>query len=366
MATENDKGITHKLLESLSTTRFACSSLERLGSYLGFVYRGHLRRALNTGAVTVIIKHNAGHAARMEEFQLPENRGSRESEILLAFAQTPNPVPPFTFQNTTVRTAAIHEFRARENTLLIEDIPGSITFFQLFTTFSLRSYFLGPSRSSLGLSLGAWLGTFHSSTLDRTDLPRIVASNETVRRLIWEYNERNLRQNIEAYPDVLKTDEPRVRAAVEAELKRTDGGDTGITHGDFHVMNVLLSSGLFSSTIVPVDWESCHFGCQTLDVAQMISNLYVVDRLGGINGPRNVMHGFIDGYHETRRLDKDLVWHTVVCVGVLILCTPYTMVLPGRDVREILQAGEDFLMRGLAKDRGWLETSALGILLDKI
>ncbi|RAH66278.1 uncharacterized protein BO66DRAFT_442304 [Aspergillus aculeatinus CBS 121060] len=346
MATENDKGITHKLLEKLSTTRFACSSLERLGSYLGFVYRGHLRRALDTGAVTVIIKHNAGHAARMEEFQLPENRGSRESEILLAFAQTPNPVPPFTFKSTTVRTAAIHEFRARENTLLIEDIPGSITFLQLFTTFSLRSYLLGPSRSSLGLSLGAWLGKFHSSTLDRANLPEIVASNETVRRLIWEYNERNLRQNIEAYPDVLKTDEqPRMRAAVEA---------------------VLLSPGLFSSTLVPVDWESCHFGCQTLDVAQMISNLYVVDRLGGINGPRNVMYGFIDGYHETRRLDEELVWHTVVCVGVLILCTPYTMVLPGRDVREILQAGADFLMRGLAKDRGWLETSALGVLLDKI
>ncbi|RAH77596.1 hypothetical protein BO86DRAFT_440691 [Aspergillus japonicus CBS 114.51] len=365
--TDNDEEISSKLLKSLSTTKYACSSLERLGGYSAFVYRGILLRPLTNGAGTIIIKHTASYAARLE-LQLPEDRvQARENEVLLLLARNPNAVPAVTVKSLTARTTDIYDFLPQEKAVLMEDIPGCITLRQFLTTFSWR-HLLAPAGSALGFSLGAWLGNFHSSThtLDRADLPQIVNGRDSARRFLLGFNTKNLQQNLEAYPGVLRTDEARVRAAVAAELQRDHGRDLGITHGDFHMMNVLLSFGLLSSTIVPIDWESCHFGCQTLDFARIITNLYVVDRAGGINAPRSILRGFIDGYHETRHLDDELVWRTVVGVGLLVLCTPYRITLPGRDVRGILQEGEDLLIKGLAEDREWVKTSVLAGLLDKI
>lgn len=79
----NEDDIIHHILESLSDTRYACSSLERLdGGAVNFTFRGMLRTPVN-GHASIIIKHAASHLALNVDFKLDVERSVRPPLLLI-------------------------------------------------------------------------------------------------------------------------------------------------------------------------------------------------------------------------------------------------------------------------------------------
>lgn len=74
LAGSSDDDVAEHVLEMLSTTRYACSSLARFdGGAVNFTFRGVLRAPVNDRA-SVIIKHAASHLARNVDFKLDVER----------------------------------------------------------------------------------------------------------------------------------------------------------------------------------------------------------------------------------------------------------------------------------------------------
>lgn len=64
-----------EILQELSSTQYACSSLEPLsGGTANFIFRGALSTALPDGTREVAIKHGEGYVASSPGFQLPTAR----------------------------------------------------------------------------------------------------------------------------------------------------------------------------------------------------------------------------------------------------------------------------------------------------
>lgn len=63
------------ILSELSTTAYACSSVEQLsGGTANFVFRGTLLRSRPDGTTTVVIKHTEDYIASNREFKLSAQR----------------------------------------------------------------------------------------------------------------------------------------------------------------------------------------------------------------------------------------------------------------------------------------------------
>ena len=63
------------ILSELSTTPYACSSVEQLsGGTANFVFRGTLLQPLPDGTTTVVVKHTEDYVASNREFKLSAER----------------------------------------------------------------------------------------------------------------------------------------------------------------------------------------------------------------------------------------------------------------------------------------------------
>ena len=83
--------IADQILDSLASTKYACSSLQRFsGGSSAFTYRGYLKEPLpEFGASTIIIKHTEPYIALAPTWALDVSRSVR-SLITSAFRTLPS------------------------------------------------------------------------------------------------------------------------------------------------------------------------------------------------------------------------------------------------------------------------------------
>ena len=67
--------VSEEVLQELSSTEFACSSLKPLsGGTANFIFKGTLTNPLSDGTKELAVKHGEGFIASMPDFQIPTTR----------------------------------------------------------------------------------------------------------------------------------------------------------------------------------------------------------------------------------------------------------------------------------------------------
>jgi hypothetical protein len=75
MAHPQSSKLSEGILQELSSTQYACSSLEPLsGGTANFIFKGTLTSPLPDGTSVVAVKHGESFIASMPDFQLPPSR----------------------------------------------------------------------------------------------------------------------------------------------------------------------------------------------------------------------------------------------------------------------------------------------------
>ncbi len=75
MADSQAPKFADEVLQELSATPYACSSLKKLsGGNANFIFKGTLVNPLPDGTTEVAIKHGEGYVASMPDFRVPTTR----------------------------------------------------------------------------------------------------------------------------------------------------------------------------------------------------------------------------------------------------------------------------------------------------
>lgn len=359
------------ILSELSTTPYACSSVERLsGGTTNFVFRGTLCRPLPDGAATVVIKHTEDYLASNRDFILSAERCLIEESILKSLNNFPNTKitnNEGTRSQFTVKTPRLYSFNPSTNTQIMEDLPDAVDLKSFFVSLSSARSVSHEWAVSLGRALGLWLGSFHSWTKEasQTDVALEMEKNSHFRDLKFSINYGNLVKMVDKYPKLLEGSRnvfEQVRDMAESESGRKDGEGFGVIHGDFWSGNVLLPKTPFdtqysNTPLFIIDWELAQCGSRALDLGQMIAELYELKHFKDIDAGVWIIQGIAEGYPT---LSEGMAFRTLIHVGTHLICWGSTITGWGtsEQVADVVRLGRDLIVKAWEKDKRWFEGEA--------
>ena len=141
-------------------------------------------------------------------------------------------------------------------------------------------------------------------------------------------------------------------------------------HGDFWPGNILVGG---RQRLAVVDWEMVRSGCRGTDVGQFAAEAWLLDRF---RGGRGLLPAFLSAYRETaqhkegRSSDKTGEPMTEFFRRVAIQLGTHLAFWPTRvswgtedETQDVVHQGSEILVRALASDRDWFQSSLLKELL---
>ncbi|KAB5558289.1 kinase-like domain-containing protein [Coniochaeta sp. 2T2.1] len=397
LSTAEEDALPSELLRQLSQTPYACSSLTQLsGGSANFVYRGILTQPLASTSgqkaveKTVIVKHSTGFLSVNRDFALDVSR------CLLIFAflslQTYEEfmlqaLVNFTFTTpaTLVRAPRLYLFIRGTNTQVHQDFSDATDLRAVLRSTPTLDNMLSsqfPSPISLGRSLGSWLRAFHTWASDpaQAALQERIGQNEPMRKLKHLVNYGTFIGILQKFPDIVSIEELKVlhdvkdMADKELAKKPRDGGECfGIIHGDFCMLNVLVSNNSKRKhqeegeveKLYIIDWELAQFGHRAYDLGHMIGDLYEQKHFNNTESAMPSIRGFVEGYGG---LSEELAFRTAIHAGTHLIGgynrRPKTgkLAAPEEKIVGMLEVAKDFVVKGWEKDRRWFESSPLAPL----
>ncbi|KAH6624462.1 kinase-like domain-containing protein [Chaetomium sp. MPI-SDFR-AT-0129] len=358
--------LTEQVLDELSTTEYACSSLKTLsGGSANFIYKGTLIKPLSDGTKEIAVKHGEEFIASFPQYKIPLSRCQAETDCLKAMAGLPPTKGTF-----AVHTPKLHYFNPKTSTQVQELLPQAL---------SLKDYALknfaspDPSRKplsiELGRSLGAWLHQFHewAKLPEQAGFREIAKLNDAMRRIKHTSNYATALATVDNYPSVLADAKETLQKSMEAAEKELDGSDLQVTHGDFWTGNTLLpdqplqqEAGSQTSVFV-VDWEVFQFSLAPLDLGQMIAELYELWLYKRIEEGKWIIEGFTAGYGP---VNDEFAFRTARHVGTHLLSWGTRVAGWGspEQVQQVAVVGKDLVVRAWERDRAWFEAGDLACL----
>ncbi|ORY61717.1 kinase-like domain-containing protein [Pseudomassariella vexata] len=377
-----EDALIQQILEQLSQTPYACSSLTKLsGGTANFLYRGTLLQSLYSqdGATkattkTVVVKSSTNFAAANRDFPLDVTRCVFEETMLRALVDFLSTTP-----NTVVKAPRLYLFDRRTNTQVLKHLLNTTDLRSILLSPSVNNFLPQSSPASVGHALGYWLRSFHRwiSAPAQAALRAEVGSNEGMRKHKFLITYGSFLEILELYPELVE-DHRKTLEDVEDAMKKEfdkppiDGDDDwGLIHGDFWTGNVLLPNtswqepqqpGQESNKLFIIDWENAQFGHRAIDIGGMLADLYERKHFNDVDAVIPAMHGLVQGYG---RLSEEMAFRTAIHVGVHLICWYYrrdrTAPLrpPLNQVLAALTLGRDFVLKGWEKDRNWFESSVL-------
>jgi hypothetical protein len=122
------------------------------------------------------------------------------------------------------------------------------------------------------------------------------------------------------------------------------------------------------TNIFIIDWEFAQFGHRAYDLGQMIGDIYERKHFDNSASAEGTLQGFITGYGP---VPDEMAFRTAVHTGIHLICW-YTRRAPNsplpyplEQVTSLIKLGRDFVVKGWAADRGWLQDSVLAPLFKK-
>ncbi|KAH6841130.1 kinase-like domain-containing protein [Chaetomium sp. MPI-CAGE-AT-0009] len=346
MADPKAAKLSEDVLQSLSSTDYACSSLTPLsGGMANFIFKGTLTKPLPDGTKEVAVKHGEDYLAAIPAFLLPTTRCKAEVECLRALSG----LPP-TKGDYVVQTPKLYYSSPETNTQVQEYLPDAL---------SLKHYALkhfsspDPSRKplclELGRSLGVWLRDFHvwTSHPEQSGFREQAKANDEMRQIKHMSTYETLVSTVADFPTILadaKETFEKIRDFTAEELKNPA---LQVIHGDFWTGNVLLPSRPLEEgkqmPVFVVDWEVCQFNLPSFDLGQMIAELYELSLFKGIDEGKWLIEGFTAGYGH---VDDEFAFRAALHIGThLIAWGPKA---PGwgseAQVQQVVGVGKDIVL----------------------
>ncbi|KAM7218337.1 Protein kinase-like domain containing protein [Rhypophila decipiens] len=382
-----EDAIAAGIIQELSKTRYACSSVTQLtGGTVNFVYRGTLTQPLSwpdaddggPTKTTVIIKHSTDFVAINKDFPLDVTRCTFEESMLDAVAAFH---PHINGDDVIIKTPRLYLFDRQTNTQVIEDLVDTAdlksVFFQDPDARSLR-FGLGPSAAlAIGRHLGSWLRSFHdwASIPEQAGVRTSVGENRPIRDLKRMVTYDGVLAVLRNYPDELLGDEIEATLQIIVDGMGREFGKPlpkenepledgwGLIHGDYWSGNVLLpnnspwkekpGSGGANKLFI-IDWEFAQYGHKAYDLGQMIGDLWERNIFNGVDIVMPVLKGLLEGYGE---VSEDMAFRAAMHAGTQLVGwynrRPRTgaLVAPREVIVEGLTIGRDLILKGWEKDR---------------
>ncbi|KAI1465003.1 kinase-like domain-containing protein [Daldinia caldariorum] len=371
MTPESREEVTSKVLESLKGTPYEASSLDILsGGTANFIYRATLAHPLADGTKDVAVKHSEDYIASSPDFKLTLSRCRIEEECLKALSafSVVGKADEDKSYNFIVRTPKFYHFDEGNNTQ-IQELLGDGIDLKMHTLEILDGS--DPEEMEnrslqLGKALGRWLKGFHSWAAQQHELRVTVAANKELQGLKHMINFSWLLDRAKQFTSVLGGAEDvfkEVGKMAAAELE--DDSQLQVIHGDFWTGNILLPKAPIQKGVdVPIfviDWEMSQIGKPSLDVGQMIAELYELKIYKGKAAGLFMTQGFIEGYGP---VSEDFAFRTAIQVGAHLIS--FGMSVQGwgsvEQVEECGRFGRDIITHAWEKDRRWFEESDLACL----
>jgi hypothetical protein len=226
-----DDAIHTKLLQQLSRTPYACSSLSPpLSSRPGnVVYRGILAQTIRAQdgviAKSIIIKHSSDCAPKIFEELLLNSLASFSPSTTIA----------------TVKAPRLYLYDRETNIQVLEDFSNADGFRAMLFSADAQRLLPAPSTAAIGRNLGIWLRSFHTwaSAPEQAALREQMWQNDSIRKTKYLFTYDSAFKVLENHPGLLEGHEKTLNTircvlAKEFEMPSTEDGDGyGLLHGDF-------------------------------------------------------------------------------------------------------------------------------------
>ncbi|KAL2075203.1 hypothetical protein VTL71DRAFT_145 [Oculimacula yallundae] len=364
-----ENGIPEQLLQKLSETSLACSSLSsvsdnRTGNY---VYRGHLIRPIanpdQRWASSIIIKHSTDSIPKVFE------------ELLLnLLASSPT-------STSTVKTPRLYLYDRETNTQVLEDFADTNGLRAMLFSPDAHKLFPSSSLFTIGRHMGLWLRSFHdwADAPEQASLRAEMWCTDALRKQKYEFTHGSISGILEQFPSLTEDYEKTldvIRGFYATDFKRpfTEEGDGyGLIHGDLWSGNVLLpSSGWREPSVIDqtnnifiIDWEFAQFGHRSCDIGQLLGDLYERKLYRNLDIAMSVMKGVIVGYGA---MSDEMAFRTSIYLGSHLISWYHRRPQKGPNVSspEVtlagLKLGRDFMVKGQERDRAFFDDSVLASL----
>ncbi|KAL7626920.1 hypothetical protein AAE478_003694 [Parahypoxylon ruwenzoriense] len=375
MTSTSREEITSRVFQDLKGTPFEASSLDALsGGTANFIYRATLLKPLEDGTREILVKHSEDYIATIPSFKLTLSRCHIEKECLRALSAFPivgkaDSGDPYNF---TVRTPKLYHFDENNN-----QVHEYLQHGTDLKTYALKTYTADSDSEAtkhqclqLGKALGRWLRGFHDWTTQQAELRNTLATNIELQLLKHTINFSWLLDRVKQFPSVLGDAADvfeEVKNMAGAELN--DGSKLQVVHGDFWSGNILLPNTPIQEGVdVPmfvIDWEMAQLGVHSVDLGQMIAELYELKLYKSIFGGLWMAQGLVDGYGA---VSEDSAFRTAIQIGAHLIC--FGTSVPGWGTQEQIEncarVGKDIIIHAWEKDRPWFEQGDLACLFSTV
>lgn len=363
--------IKSKVLADLEQTPFAASSLQALsGGTANFIYHASLKAPLADGTKDVLVKHSEDYIANSPAFKLTLFRCRIEEECLRALTEFPieGKADLSGSINFTVRTPKFYHFDEKNSTQIQEILHNS----KDLKTYALSTYppntpdALRPQCLQLGRALGTWLRNFHKWSATQAGLRKTVTENKDLQRLKHLINFSWLLDRVGQFPSILgeaKDVFEKVKDMAAKELE--DESRLQVIHGDFWTGNVLLPDRPIQDgddiTMFVIDWELSQIGVPSLDLGQMIAELYEMKLYKDITAGVWIIEGVVAGYGT---LSDDFAFRTAIQIGAHLISFGTSVQGWGtpKQVEMVARTGRDIIVHAWQKRREWFKGGDLACL----
>jgi hypothetical protein len=103
-----------------------------------------------------------------------------------------------------------------------------------------------------------------------------------------------------------------------------------------------------------IDWECAQLGLPSIDIGQMMAEMYALSLYKSIEAGLWLLQGFVEAYRLT---SLDFAFRACIQMGAHLLCI--TSMFPGwgspQQVEEVITMGRDIIVHAWEKDRAWFE-----------
>ncbi|KXJ94489.1 kinase-like domain-containing protein [Microdochium bolleyi] len=381
MATPQARSEVEALVRKvLDPTPYAPADLVELsGGTANFIYRATLRTPLPDGTCEVLIKHGEDYVKNSPGLKLATSRCRVEQECLetLSAFKIVGKTDADDAYRYAVRTPRALYFDAASSTQVQEYLSGGID----LKNYALANFPANTPEShkaecvALGRAIGRWLRELHdwsaAAGAQQAKLKDLVGGNAELQKLKHTINFEWLQGQPDKFPNVLGQDARQTFAKVKdmAAKELEDEAQLEVVHGDFWSGNVLLPNRLITPDdevpVFVVDWEMAQLGVRSLDLGQMVAELYELWLYKSITAGLWIIEGFTAGYGIVA---EQSAFRTAIQTGAHLVC--FGTSVPGWGTREqnemVAERGRDLIMRASEKDRRWFDQSELACLFSRV
>ncbi|KAK6087592.1 hypothetical protein SCUP234_01750 [Seiridium cupressi] len=383
-----------EILEELSTTLFACTTLTPLpAGTTNFVFRGTLEQPFSLAVKdpwpphdgqmvsTVIIKHLESFARLNPALHIDGQRARFESFMLGILddfdwrSEQSSSCAPSNNPNHRLQAPRLLHTNQSKNTFVIEDLGSE--------TVDLKEQLLGANTSDpviarkLGKDLGGWLRAFHQWTTK-------PAQDRLVERM-REYEEMCKFKHLITYRNISKwcessgllDDNTRAMFLKVDNLVAKESSDThsrqmtdewGPVHADFWTGNILCPPSpdpVRNPGFAVVDWEFAQLAPRAYDLGQMVGDLIELYQNTDLEIFLHTLDSFVEGYGA---ISKEMAFRVLIHAGAHLIgwfVRGSGEVRKDGDVRRIVKLGRDMICYGIRKDGRWFRDNHLGAIFDQ-